>query len=171
MRACLNWSVSRKPIDVAREFGEQLPSFASLADATRHYKAHMQTGLKALEGLTTGLPGFDMDYSPGSLRSLEEVYFNLVERAGFAGLGLTQQAFESLIGIYFAAVVTRSDPKARLVVQEFAFTPGKYEFGVAKGNTTVMVSSLQNLSLVQPLKKRRDRLDKMFQRYFGTKKG
>jgi hypothetical protein len=163
--------VSKTPIDVAREFGAQLPSFAGLADATRHYETQMQTGLKALEGLTTSLPGFDMDYSPDSLSSLEEVYFNLAERAGFAGLGLTQRAFELLIGVYFAAVVIRNDPKARLVVQEFAFTPGKYEFGVAKGNTMVMLSSLQNLSLVQPLTPKRDRLYKMFRRYFGTKKG
>lgn len=110
-----------------------------------------------------------MDYSPDSLKSLEEAYFSLVERAGFARLGLTQQAFESLIGVYFAAVVTRNNPKAHLVVQEFAFTPGKYELGVAKGSTTVMVTSLP-LSLMQPLKKKRDRLYKMFRKYFGTDK-
>jgi hypothetical protein len=159
-------SVNKKPIDVAREFGERLPSFASLSDATRHYESYTRAGIEALEGLTASLPGFAMDYSPDSLKRLEEVYFNLTEGAGFAGLGLTQQDFESLIGVYFAAVVTRNNPKAHLVVQEFAFTPGKYELGVAKGSTTVMVASLQ-LSLMQPLKKKRDRLYKMFQRYFG----
>ena len=161
--------MSRNPSDVAREFGEQLPSFTSLADATRHYESHTRAGIEALEGLTASLPGFDMDYSPDSLKSLEEAYFSLVERAGFARLGLTQQAFESLIGVYFAAVVTRNNPKAHLVVQEFAFTPGKYELGVAKGSTTVMVTSLP-LSLMQPLKKKRDRLYKMFRKYFGTDK-
>src|SRR5713226_8317648 len=111
--------VGKKPMDVAREFGEQLPSFASLAEASRHYERYTQAGIQALEGLTPSLPGFAMDYSPDSLKSIEEIYFNLAETAGFAGLGLTQQAFESLIGVYFAAVVTRNDPKARLVVQEF----------------------------------------------------
>jgi hypothetical protein len=162
--------LSKKPLNVAREFGEQLPSFASLADASRHFERYRQAGIQTLESLATSLPGFAMDYSPDSLKSLEEAYFKLAESAGFEDLGLTQQAFESLIGVYFAAVVTRNDPSARLVVEEFAFTPGKYELGVAKGNARVMVTSLQNLTLMQPHKKKRDRLYKMFQRYFGRDK-
>jgi hypothetical protein len=157
-------------MDVVREFGERLPSFASLADASREYERYRRAGIEALEGLTRSLPGFAMDYSPDSLKSLEETYFKLVESAGFAGLGLTQQAFESLIGVYFAAVVTRHDPNARLVVQEFAFAPGKYELGVAKGNTTVMVTSLRNLDLMQPQKRKKDRVYRMFKKYFGRDK-
>ena len=163
--------MSKNPIDIAREFGGQLPSFGNLAEATDHYERYRQAGLKTLAGLTADRPGFTMDYSPESLKSLEDVYFSLIETGGFPGLGLSQQAFESLMGIYFGAVATRTDPAVHWIVQEFAFAPGKYELGVAKANTTVMVTSLRNLNLMQPHRKKRDRLYRMFQRFFRNRSG
>jgi hypothetical protein len=159
--------MSKKPINIAREFGEELPAFNSLLDATDHYERYRQAGLETLAGVAAAQPGFALDYSPESLKSLEDYYFNLIETGGFAGLGVSQPAFESLMGIYFGTVAARNDPAVRWIVQEFAFAPGRYELGVTKGSTTVMVSSLRNLNLMQPHRKRRDRLYRMFQRFFA----
>lgn len=159
--------MGKSRIDTAGEFGEQLPSFSSLSEATEYFEHYKEAGLETLVRLTVAQPGFAMDYSPQSLKSLEAVYFKLMEANGFSDLGLSQQAFESLMGIYFGAVATRNDPAVHWIVQEFAFVPGKYELGVARGNTTVMVSSLRNLNLMQPERQKRDRLYRMFQRFFG----
>jgi hypothetical protein len=156
----------KKPIDMARDFGEDLPSFNSLAEATDHYERYRQAGLETLAGVVAAKTGFALDYSPESLKSLEDSYFKLIETGGFSSLGMSQQAFESLMGIYFGAVATRNDPAVRWIVQEFAFAPGRYELGVTKGRTTVMVSSLRNLNLMQPHRKTRDRLYRMLQRFF-----
>lgn len=161
--------MSKKPIDIAREFGGQLPSFSNLAEATDYFERYRQAGLQALADLIAEKPGFTMDYSPDSLKSLEDVYFNLIETSRFPDLGLSQQAFESLMGIYFAAVATRNARDAHWIVQEFAFAPGRYELGVVRANATVMVTSLRNLNLMQPHRKKRDRLYRMFQRFFGNR--
>src|SRR5207245_8848548 len=82
--------MSKKPIDIAREFGGQLPSFSNLAEATDYFERYRQAGLQALPELIAENPGFTMSYSPDSLTTLADVDSNLVETCRFPHTGWSQ---------------------------------------------------------------------------------
>lgn len=128
--------MSRKGLAAAHAHGTTLPRFRSAAEARRALHGVRDRSLAELRLLAKDST-FELDATPDSLLVLERWYFALVARRGFSRLGIDRARFEIAMGFYFGAVAVKH-AKARWIVEPFAFTPGTYEIGIAKGNFSLM---------------------------------
>lgn len=131
--------MSRYGLKIARLFGKTLPAFSSQAEAETVLLAFRDAKLRRIHELASNSPDFRPDYTPESLKALERLYFQLYESKSFEKIGSTREEFEECMAMYFGEVVVRNIPTAKWAVQEFAFEKGKYEIGVQKGLTTIML--------------------------------
>jgi hypothetical protein len=154
-------------LQVAKLFGQKLPAFKSQAEAEEHLFAERDarvSRLAALAGQSGGV--FTADFSPASLKGLELWYFALWESDGFSSLGLSREEFERCMAMYFCEAAVRNCPRAKWIVQEYAFEPGKYELGVQRGHVSLMRSRFTD-HYQQPRNKRRQRIYREYQEHFG----
>jgi hypothetical protein len=155
-------------LKVAKQFGEKLPSFKNQAEAeTVLFKQRDEKLQQLLEmAKTSGI--FVPDFTPESLKPLEQWYFELYESKGFSKLATTREEFESCMAAYFGEVTIRNCPDARWAVREFAFERGKYEMGIQKKLLHLMLSKFTD-HYKQPNNKRRQRLFGIFNQLFATR--
>ena len=145
--------MSRNGVKAAIEHAENLPYFATQADAEEFY-FKLRDDLREILNTLAGKNNISLDYSPESLKTLERWFFDLYETGGFEKLGISQREFESCMGIYLGYVYTENDPEFKWVVQENSFIKGKYEIGITKNNLTLMTSPVVNLSVLKGNKQR-----------------
>jgi hypothetical protein len=124
--------MTRQGLSAAHALGTKLPRFRTAAEARRALLEQRDRSLAELRGLDATDSDFVMDSTPASLVALEQWYFALAARRGFARLGTERARFEVAMGFYFGTVAVRH-AKARWIVEEFAFKPGTYELGIAHG--------------------------------------
>jgi hypothetical protein len=124
--------MSRQGMVVAKEYGAQLPLFATLSDA----KAKLFDQRDAtLQAFAPEIASLGLDFSPASLKILEGWYVsNGSPLAGASGYSLPHA-----IGFYFGEVLCRSAGFA-WIVEEFAFQRERYEIGVRKALTSIMLT-------------------------------
>ena len=123
---------------VAHQFGEDLPAFASVAEARQSLFAARDTGLVDL----TAAPALQsaLDYSPNSLNVLEQWFF-------ISGQPITLPTGYSTahaIGFYLGEVFCRHGG-FMWVVEEFVFSPGRYEIGVGRSQLSIMLTKGRSL--------------------------
>ncbi len=154
-------------LQVARLFGQKLPTFKSQAEAEGHLFAQRDARLSRMVALSEQSGGvFSSDFSPDSLKGLEQWYFALWEADGFGSLGLSREELERCMAIYFCEVAVRNCPQAHWIVQEYAFEPGKYELGVKRGLVSLMRSRFTD-HYKQPNNKRRQKIYREYRAHFG----
>lgn len=158
--------MSRQASEVAIQHGRSLPSFKSQQEAEKALFGHRDRHLAHLEILARNCPGFECDYQPESLRALERWYFSLHEARAFQQIGVTRQVFETCMAMYFGDVAVRR-AAAHWIVEEYFLAPGKYELGVQRGSTKMMLDRLTD-HFAEPNNKRRDRLYRRFKKYFTS---
>lgn len=125
--------MSRQGMTAALRYGEDLPAFSSLAEAEENLLQLKESTLDAFlaeHGSSIGL-----DFSPESLKSLENWYFE----AGHPKAGAGNYAMPLAIGFYFGEVLCRS---AGFVwtVEEYPFVRGRYEVGVRRRLAAIMLT-------------------------------
>ncbi len=149
-------------------FGQKLPAFKSQAEAEGHLFAQRDARLSRVVALAEKSGGiFCADFSPSSLKGLEQWYFALWESDGFDSLGLSREEFEQCMAVYFCELAVRNCPEANWIVREYAFESGKYELGVQRGLLSLMRSRFTD-HYKQPSNKRRQKIYREYQEHFAS---
>jgi hypothetical protein len=157
--------MSKRGLQVAIQFGQRLPSFAGLAQAREYYFAYRDNHLALLASAAGKQTGFTCDYSPESLKQLEQWYFELYETDSFQVYDLDRERFERCMSMYFGEVAVRNTRGAKWVVQEYVTGHGKYELGVSKGLMTVMLNRFKD-HFEEPNNKRKQSIYRRYKKYF-----
>ena len=153
-------------LKIAKAFGQKLPAFSSQSDAEYHLFAHRDARLQRIANLAASSDVFFADFTPESLKNLEQWYFILWESDGFGALGISREEFESCMAMYVSEVAVQNCSDAKLEVREFGFEPGKYELGVQRGLTHLMRSRFTD-HFNTPNNKRRQKIYREYQAHFG----
>jgi len=152
-------------LQVAKKFGKRLPSFAGQEEAEEELCKQRDQRLEHLTQLAKLSGVFTPDYTPNSLKNLEKWYFNLWESDGFKLVGISREDFECCMASYFCAVAVRSCPDAKWEVRAYGFERGKYEIGVQRGSSHLMLSRFTD-HCKQAGNKRQQKLYEMYQEWF-----
>ena len=129
----------------AVEHGERLPSFSDQRSAELALFSRRDELIRQLTAVAGGSTTFSADFSPESLKSLEKWYFELWDTQSFSAVGVERAEFEKCMAMYFGEVMVRNVPEFKWVVDEYAFQPGKYEMGVQKPLSTIMLGRFTDL--------------------------
>jgi hypothetical protein len=156
--------MSRNDQITAQQHGEELPGFANVTDAEDYYHGLRDRHLALLFEAASKQPSVQLDYSPGSLKLLEQWYFQLFESDSFRAAGIEREMFETCMAMYFGETTVRS-AHARWIVEPYFLTPAKYEIGVRKGSFTMMLSRFTD-HFREPNNKRRESLYRRYKKYF-----
>lgn len=157
--------MSRRGLQVAKDFGKRLPAFGSQADAEAYLFSRRDQLLQRLSELAAASGVFVADFSPASLKNVERFYFTLYETDGFEALGISLEEFEFCMASYFCEVAVRNCPNAKWEVRAFPFQHGKFEIGVGRGLFHIMLTRFTD-HYRMPNNKRRQKIYKMYERYF-----
>ncbi|MDN7245563.1 hypothetical protein [Planococcus shenhongbingii] len=125
--------MSKQSLRVAIEKGKKLRKCESLKEAESYFLNFKETVLGQFDLVAGESPFFTADYKVESLKALEKWYFHLIESDEFEQLGMNRNDFETVLAMYFGEVVVRNNEDAKWEVEEYAFVPGRYTFGVCKG--------------------------------------
>jgi len=155
-------------LKVAKQFGEKLTSFKNQADAETVLFKRRDEKLEQLLEMAKKSGIFIPDFTPESLKPLEQWYFELYESKSFSKFSTTREEFEGCMAAYFGEVAIRNCPDARWAVREFAYGPGKYEIGIQKKLLYLMLSKFTD-HYKQPNNKRRQRLLGIFNQLFAAR--
>jgi hypothetical protein len=133
--------VTDRAAKIARSIGEQLPAFESQRAARAALSARRDLALVRLRELAS-IAEIALDWTPESLRPLEDWYLDLFRRRGFAKIGATRRDLEDAMSFYVGAVAVRTVSGAKWVVEGQGFVAGRYEIGVQSGLQTMMIEGL-----------------------------
>jgi hypothetical protein len=153
-------------VKVAKQFGQNLPSFKNQAEAEAFLIAQKDERLRLLIESAKNSNTFTADFSPESLKHLEIWYFELWESDGFERLETTREEFECFMAAYFGEIAVRNNPDTKWIVSEFAFERGKYEIGIHQKLFTQMLNRFAD-HYKTPNNTRRQKLFKMYQQRFS----
>lgn len=160
--------MSKYGLQVAIKYGEKLKKFKDISAAEDYFFSYKQGLLNKLETISKqqAVFCFSPDYTVGSLKKIEKWYFDLHEKNEFHTIGLTQEEFESIISVYFGEVVVRNNEDAKWLVEEYPFSPGKYEFFVNKGLINLSIINMFHGLCQMQNNKRRNLLFREYNKYF-----
>lgn len=158
--------MSEHSLIIALKFGEKLKEFDDISQAEKYFISYKDELLNKLKVICGQSVGFFPDYSIESLKNIEKLYFQLYHDNTFGKLGLSQRQFESIMSVYWGEVVIKNNPDAKWIIEEFAFSQGKYELLVNKGLCNIsIVDMFQDLYKRQD-NKRQNLLFREYNRYF-----
>ena len=138
---------------MARLYGEDLPTFASLAAATDSLTSYKANTVAAF--VRELFPNGEPTLAPSSLRDIEAWYFNSSCPAVGSGGYLVPHA----LGFYLGEVLCHNAGFC-WVVEEFAFRPGSYEIGIKKNLLHLMLTKGR-----RPALERNARKNSLFREY------
>ncbi len=157
--------MSYSGMKAAIEYGDILRSFKDLSEAEDFLFAYKDILLKKLESSCLNNALFTADYSVDSLTKIEKWYFDLCEQKEFTKIGITQETFEKMMGMYFGEVAVRNNAEARWVVREFPFVKGKFELLIKKGLMSMSVIEKCNNLCASQGNKRKNQLFRDYNKY------
>jgi len=124
--------MTRQGMIAAIAHGKELPSFERVDDARASLTAYRNLCLAALQ---KDIPVANLDFSPESLKRLEAWFFEAKEPSMLpSGLPVA-----SAIGFYYGEVLCRSGGY-NWVVEPYTFAQERYEIGVARPLTKIMLT-------------------------------
>jgi hypothetical protein len=82
---------------------------------------------------------FNLDFKSESLKTIEKLYFLLYERDEFSKRGISREAFERGMSLYFGEVSVRNNDNAKWIVGEYPFVKDKYQLGIEVGPGRFMI--------------------------------
>ena len=157
--------MSDSGMKAAIEYGDILRSFKDLSEAEDFFYTYKDIILKNLESICIKNALFTADYSVDSLTKIEKWYFDLYEKKEFSKIGITQETFEKMMGVYYGEVAVRNNAEARWVVREFPFSKGKYELLIKKGLMSMSVIEKCNNLCTSQGNKRKNHLFRDYNKY------
>lgn len=160
------YSLSKSGLVAAQLYGDKLPSFKNQRKAEKYFMKFINEHLQILDKLSEESKEFIMDYSVESLKKIELWYFKLYQTIQFSEIGIDRYDFERCIAVYFGEVAVRNIKGAKWIVTEYAFTSGKFEFGVNLGLMTRMLFSSFSDLYKRPNNKRKQCVYREFNKDF-----
>jgi hypothetical protein len=157
--------MSRQGRFIAQQHGEGLPEFVNATEAGHYYHFLRDKHLALLFEAASNYPSIHLDYSPESLKQLEQWYFRLYETDSFPAVGIDRETFETCMAMYFGETTMRS-AHAQWIVESYFLMPNRYEFGVRKGSFTMMLTRFKD-HFREPNNKKRDSLFRRYKKYFA----
>ena len=148
--------MSKAGLVVALTHGSNLPAFPDQETALRELFRSRDDGLDYLRDLAASSRRFGATLTPESLKDLELWYFDLVNEERFDADSEDRRRLNSAVAAYLGAVLVRH-AEYQWIVQEFAFVRGRYEIGVRRRLTSVMLTSGWDLT-AQPNNMKRQSL-------------
>lgn len=125
--------MSRQGMIVAGQYAVELPTFGNLSQAEQSLFACRDAAL--VELLSVSELQRALDYSPESLKLLEQWFFASGEPVALPSGYSTAHA----IGFYLGEVYHRH-AGFKWAVQEFVYSPGRYEIGVSRTLMSIMLT-------------------------------
>ena len=157
--------MSRQGRIIAQQHGDDLPVFVNAAKAEDYYHIRRDKYLAILFEVASKDPSsFHLDYSPESLKQLEQWYFHLHETDSFGAVGTDRETFETCMAMYFGETTVRS-VHAQWIVESYFLAPDRYEFGVRKGSFTMILSRFTDY-FREPNNKYQNGLFRRYKKYF-----
>jgi hypothetical protein len=150
--------------EVAQKHGEKLPAFSDRQAAEHYWFTFRDKHLALLSQMAQEHREFALDYAPPSLLQLEQWYFNLYENDTFESIGITREAFEICMAMYFGETAVRSTG-AQWIVEEYYLVPGKYELGIRRERLTMMLDRFSD-HFRAPNNKKKQNLFRRYELYF-----
>jgi hypothetical protein len=132
--------MSKAGMTIALTHGSNLPAFPDEETAMRELLRARDDDIDYLRDLAASSQRFEPTFSPDSLKDLELFYFDLVNEERFEADSEERRRLRSAVATYLGAVLVKH-AGYHWVVQEFAFARGRYEIGVRRHLTSVMLSS------------------------------
>lgn len=160
--------MSRAGREVAYRYGENLPAYPDLATATAALLKEKDR-LVNLIVKRAGRTSPDLvDFSVESLLRVEKWYFEQQSSGGIFKFlhPFPAETMARAIAFYFGEVVVRNLEGAEWVIDEFAFTSGKYTIGVRRGLITMALTSFSR-KLHHELNKKRNSVWRTYQCNFA----
>lgn len=159
--------MSKSGLKAAIAYGGNLNSFKNVSEAEEYFFSYKKDLLNRIESIYPNNDFFTADYSVDSLLKLEKLYFDLCEKKEFSKIGMTQEAFERIMEIYFGETAVRNNAEARWIVREFPFAEGKYELLINKGLMSMSIIGMyDNLCICQG-NKRKNLMFREYNKYFN----
>src|SRR5690349_18597996 len=118
-------------LQVAREHGHNLSTFASLEEARQELFSFRDTHLSILKKVAENQNKFACSYQPESLKGLEQWYFDLYETDTFKSIKLERAIFETCMAMYFGQTAVHNR-RAHWIVEKYFLEADKYELGVRR---------------------------------------
>ncbi len=140
--------MSRQGYKLALQAGNSLHVHKTKEEAEKYYFSYRDKALKSILKLVKKYPEYQLDFSPESLKRMEKLYFDLLEKNGYSTyklLGLTFKRMEQLLAIYYGEVFVKNTSFS-WVTQPFGFVENKYELAIQSENKglTITCSSFSN---------------------------
>jgi hypothetical protein len=157
--------MSRRGRSLAIQYGEELPAFTGKSEAEQYYYGSRDRHLAILSEVAVKQQIFYPDYSPQSLKFLEQWYFHLYETDSFHLAGIHREEFEICMAMYFGETAVQNE-HADWVVEPYFLASNKYDLGVCKGFVTVKLFRFTD-HFLEPNNKKRESLFRCYQKYFG----
>lgn len=158
--------MSRYGLKIAIQYGKTLKKFRDISEAEDYFFSYRDNLLNKFETICRQNSCFLPDYTVESLKRIEKWYFDLYEKNQFKKVGLTRKKFERIMSVYFGAVIVKNNEDAKWFVEEYAFSPNKYEFLVNRGALNMAINdNFRNLYKVRD-NKRRNLLFREYNKYF-----
>lgn len=158
--------MSKYGLKAAIKYGEALKEFSNISEAEDYFISYKNYMLNRLKDISAQNSEFLPDYTVEGLKKLEKQYFDLNEKNAFDKAGTTRNEFESIMSVYWGEVVVKNNEDAKWVVEEFAFSQGKYELLVNKGLCSVSIVNKYRDLYRLPHNARRNLLFREYNRYF-----
>lgn len=149
--------MSRRSAEIAREHGRGLPAFPSQAMAEAALFALRDRRLALFRQWAVDSGRFSANGKPESLKAIEAWYFDMAISDGPAA---NKEDLDAALGAYVGLVLVES-AGFEWIVEQDAFVPGRFGFGVRKGLFTLM---LTNGMSPDPLERNR-RKQSLFRQY------
>jgi len=125
----------------AEAYGQALPQFASVEEATRVLMAKKAETLEYLQRQYCGT----LDFSPESLKTIEAWYFTHFASGEDKSGELERVAIEEALAVYFGEVVVRTNSRFEWAVKPYVYTPGRYELTVSTSFIQLGVTRVTDL--------------------------
>jgi len=128
----------------ALQVGRSLPVHKTREEAEKFYFSYRDKALKSIAKLAKKHPEYQLDFSPESLKNLEKLYFDLLDKKAYSKyelLGLTFKRMEQLLAIYYGEVFIKNTT-CIWVAQPFGYIENKYYLGIQSENKGMTIECI-----------------------------
>jgi hypothetical protein len=159
--------MKKRNMQIAQQYGEKLPAFDNPQEAEEYFRDFRKQHLALLEEAAGSQTSFAPDFSPESLKPLEEWYFYLHDKDAFRHIPIKREILESCMAVYFGETAVRNSD-TEWTVSGYYLAPNRYHLGVKKKHFTMTLMRFTDY-YKEPNNKRREGLFRRYRKYFAEK--
>ena len=109
--------MSKQGLNTAIQYGESLEEFNNKIEAENYFMSYKNHLLERLKIISKQTNDFFLNYTEESLKEIEKWYFDLYEKQAFDKIGSSLEEFESILSIYWGAVIVENKDDTKWVIE------------------------------------------------------